>query len=76
MTPYANLSGDSGVRAYTIAATAIEVQFADGRVYVYNYTVPGRAKVETMKRLARAGRGLSTYISQHVRGAYAARRDA
>ena len=76
MTPYANHSGDSGVRAYAIAATAIEVQFADGTVYVYNYTIPGRAKVEAMKRLARSGRGLSTYISQQVRGAYADKRDA
>ncbi len=75
MTPYNNLSGASGVRAYAIAARAIHVEFADGKVYEYTYASAGRDKVEQMKYLARAGQGLSTYISQHVRDAYAQRFD-
>jgi hypothetical protein len=75
MMPYANLSGASGVRAYQISARAISVKFGDGRVYDYSYTSAGPDKVEQMKTLARAGQGLSTYISQHVRDGYASRRD-
>ena len=71
MQPYA--SDGSGVIAWEAAPDAIGVQFADGTVYVYTHAVTGRAKVERMKRLARAGRGLATYISQHVGDAYAAR---
>ena len=71
MTPYRRLAGDSGVLAYRSAPTEIKVQFVDGRVYTYTYASAGRDQVEQMKRLAQAGRGLSTYISQHVRDGYA-----
>ncbi len=74
LTPYANLSGDSGVRAYRIRAASIEVQFVDGRVYVYDAARPGPRHVNAMKTLARTGRGLSTYISRHIRENYAAKR--
>ena len=49
-------------------------RFVDGAVYVYTYASAGRRHVEAMKRLARAGAGLSTYISRYIRAAYAARR--
>jgi hypothetical protein len=68
--PYQNLSGDSGVTAYAIDADAIHVKFAD-ETYTYNYARPGRTEVEHMKTLARTGRGLSTYISRHVKTRYA-----
>ena len=71
MQRYANAA--SGVRAFESAPSAILVQFADGGVYLYNHGVTGRARVERMKRLAREGRGLATYISQHVGHDYAAR---
>ena len=71
MQRYRRLSGDSGVLAYSVSADAIAVQFVDGRVYTYTYASTGRARVEQMKRLARAGQGLATYISQHVRADYA-----
>ena len=73
MTRYAN--PQSGVRSYRIAAGAILVRFADGAVYRYDETAPGLAHVERMKELARAGRGLATYISQHVGSDYAAKFD-
>lgn len=72
MTPYRNLSGRSGVRAYRIGPDHIAVWFhgRDGP-YLYDHRHPGRAAVETMIALARAGRGLSTYIAQVVGTDYA-----
>ena len=75
MKRYRNLEGHSGVLAYDIRPDAIAVRFAGGDVYDYTYVRPGRTHVEAMKRLALAGRGLSTYISQHVREDYAARHE-
>ena len=72
MTPYANAHA-SGVRAYESSPRAIKVQFADGTVYVYTHDSTGRARVERMKRLAREGKGLATFISRHVQQAYASR---
>jgi hypothetical protein len=42
-------------------------------VYLYDYESAGRICIEEMKRLAVAGRGLATYISQHVKKNYAAK---
>lgn len=68
---YARRHGDSGLVAYATDPRGIAVQFGDGSVYVYDVDRPGRVHVAEMKRLAKAGEGLSTYISQHVRGNYA-----
>ncbi|AET88785.1 MULTISPECIES: hypothetical protein [Caballeronia] len=64
MQPYENLAGNSGVEAFDILRDGIKVRFASGGTYLYDYRVPGRTRVEEMKRLARAGRGLSTYIAR------------
>lgn len=64
MQPYRNLAGNSGVEAFDILRDGIKVRFVNGGTYLYDYRVPGRTRVEEMKRLARAGRGLSTYISK------------
>lgn len=72
MKPYKGLSGSSGIERFKILDDAIEIQFRHSReVYGYTYEVPGEAHVEQMKQLAEAGRGLSTYISQHVKSRYA-----
>ena len=73
MEPYRALGGDSGVIAYQIGERAIAVQFRSGETYHYTYASAGRGNIERMKRLARAGKGLSTFISQHVREAYASK---
>ncbi|TWI69671.1 hypothetical protein IP91_00744 [Pseudoduganella lurida] len=73
MKRYRNLEGHSGVVAYAIGEDAIAVRFAGGDVYDYTYAATGRARVETMKALAEAGRGLSTFISRYVRDDYARR---
>jgi hypothetical protein len=72
MRPYANLSGDSGILAYEPGPTFIRIQFRSGDPYVYTYESVGQENVERMKVLAAAGKGLSTFISQHpsVRNGY------
>jgi hypothetical protein len=47
------------------------VQFIGGETYLYTYESTGADAVELMKTLAVQGRGLSTFISQSVKGAYA-----
>lgn len=71
MEKYRNLSGRSGVESFQIGMDFIRVRFSgDPTIYVYDYEKPGSDDVEQMKILAIGGRGLSTYISQHVRSQY------
>lgn len=70
MRRYKNLSGTSGVRAYETGADYVIVQFVDGEKYLYSYFCPGKLFVERMKKLAAAGKGLSTYISRNVKDKY------
>jgi hypothetical protein len=70
MTRYPNIQGQSGVIAYEITADSIRIRFRSGDEYLYTYTRPGKVDVERMKTLARQGHGLSTYISQVVKGRF------
>jgi hypothetical protein len=70
---YPDHSRRSGVVAYAVRGDGIAVEFVDGRIYLYNYEVPGRRHVERMKALAAEGSGLSSYISRHVGKRFAAR---
>jgi len=70
---YGNLEGDSGVVAYQSNAGSILVKFVNGSIYLYDHRRPGPGHVAEMQRRAAAGRGLSTYISQIVKDAYARR---
>ena len=63
--PYQNLSGNSGVVEFKNQLDFIIVRFRDGDLYAYTAERVGRDHVEEMKRLAIAGEGLSTYITQH-----------
>jgi hypothetical protein len=65
MKPYLNRDGNSGVVGYENRSDFIIVRFHNGNLYVYTSERVGRHHVEQMKRLAVAGEGLSTYISQH-----------
>jgi hypothetical protein len=71
MTPYRDV--ESGVAAYDIGQSHIDVQFKDGSVYRYTSLSAGRANIDEMARLARAGDGLNTFINQVVRKRYSAR---
>ena len=73
MKRYRNLSGNSGISAFDTGADYIKVQFDDGSIYLYDYTISGIDTVEKMKMLARSGFGLCTYINTHVRDRYAAK---
>ena len=71
MERYLNLSAGSGVESYECGPDWIKVRFSPaGPTYVYDHARPGAERVARMQELARAGRGLSTYISQHVQKAY------
>lgn len=71
MQRYGNHSGESGVVAYDIDAGQIVVQFRSGQRYLYTEDSAGAENIARMQELARAGRGLSSYISQHVHDGYA-----
>lgn len=75
MHRYRNLDGTSGVHAYQLLDDAIAVRFANGAVYIYDEATTGKDAVLQLRRLAVAGRGLATYISQHVQDRYADRLD-
>lgn len=74
MIPYGNKSGNSGVKAYSISSNYIDVMFVDGTTYTYTNSSAGNTTIKEMKNLAKAGKGLSTYISQHVKDKYAEKR--
>jgi len=67
MEPYKNVEGHSGVTGYEVTTEGIVVEFNHDAVYRYTYKSAGKKTIEKMKRLAKTGRGLSTYISQSVR---------
>ncbi|MFL6631806.1 MAG: hypothetical protein ACJ8HJ_05775 [Massilia sp.] len=71
MQRYGNQSRESGVVAYDIDAGRITVQFRNGERYLYTEDSAGAANIARMQELARAGRGLSSFISQHVHDRYA-----
>jgi len=73
MRAYGNLSGNSGVKAYQIRDGEIEVEFVNGQAYRYDDASTGAGRIRKMQRLARDGRGLSTYISREIRRDYAER---
>jgi len=67
MKKYLNKEGHSGVTGYEVNSNSIAVEFKHDAVYLYTYKSAGKKVIEKMKSLAKAGRGLSTYISQNVK---------
>ncbi len=70
MRKYQNKSDESGVSYFECGTDYIIVQFQNNTKYLYNYIRPGRNHAEKMKMHANKGKGLSTYISQHVKDNY------
>lgn len=64
MKRYGNRSGKSGVVAYELRPGAIVIAFVGGEKYEYTQASAGLDGVATMQRLAVAGEGLSTFVSQ------------
>ncbi len=71
MERYKNLGGNSGVAAFEIGPDFIRVKFHDGTVYLYTYASAGSRNIERMKRLARNGQGLNSFIDTDVHNLYA-----
>ncbi|MFM0194065.1 hypothetical protein [Paraburkholderia strydomiana] len=72
MQRYGNRSGKSGVVAYEIGDNFVAARFNSGTTYWYSKKSVGAKHVAALKRLAKQGEGLGTYISQHpdVRDGY------
>lgn len=68
--PYRKVHAASGVVAYAFDNDAMHIQFRNGDVYVYTPAATGRLHLKVMRQLARAGAGLSTYISRQIRNRY------
>lgn len=71
MPRYANLSGKSGITSYDIGPGFITIGFRDGRHYVFTYGSAGRACVQHMVELAKAGRGLNSFLNEQGWDKYA-----
>ncbi len=70
MRSYRNLSGNSGVTAFQRGRTYIRVEFSGESVYRYTHQSAGRNNIDEMKRLARQGEGLNSFINCEVRTLY------
>ncbi|WP_319567948.1 hypothetical protein [Cohaesibacter marisflavi] len=73
MTPYEDSDHDSGVAAYEIGSSYIDVQFKSGAAYRYSSRSVGAANLNQMIQLARAGEGLNSFINRVVPNSYEAR---
>ena len=73
MTPYRDWDQDSGIRAYEIGSTHVDVAFKDGAVYRYTSVSAGQANLDRMIVLARAGDGLHEFINRAVKTRYSER---
>ena len=70
--PYKSRSPNTGVATYEILDSAIILEFKNRKHrYLYNSEIPGAKHVAAMSELAKSGKGLSTYVNQHVRENYA-----
>jgi hypothetical protein len=67
VTPYRDWDQDSGIRAYEIGSTHMDVAFKDGAVYRYTSLSAGQANIDRMIMLARAGDGLNEFINRAVK---------
>ncbi len=74
MEKYGDHTRQHGVIAYEIWPDSIDVEFTSGWIYRYTHERPGQLRVDRMKELARSGKGLSTFISKHVKNRHASRR--
>lgn len=71
MERYRNSGGDSGVSSYGIGSDYIIVKFTGTfRTYRYSYRKAGQNHVENMKRLAKSGSGLNSYINRYTKKLY------
>jgi len=73
MELYKNLGGDSGIEAFELGEGSIKVRFKDQAVYLYSNSSAGAVNIDHMKKLARQGHGLNSFINTSVREKYEAK---
>lgn len=68
METYRNYGGNSDVARFEIAAGAIIIEFMSGthRHYLFDEVRPGPGHVQRLQVLAITGRGLNSYIAEHL----------
>jgi len=69
MILYKNVHGNSGVKSYYLGDDYILIEFNDA-YYLYSFDSAGYEAVVEMKRKAKKGKGLSGFISKHIRERY------
>jgi Fic family protein len=57
----------SGITGYKPLTDGIILEFKSKDLYLYNHDSPGKEHVDQMKKLAKKGSGLTTYVNQSVR---------
>jgi hypothetical protein len=68
MQIYGDTSGTSGIESYLIGDDFISIKFkTKPKVYPYTNLEHTKHHIDQMKVLATRGRGLGTYINQHLR---------
>jgi hypothetical protein len=70
-TSYRNLSGDAGIVDYELLEDSLILTFKGGERYLYTEKSVGQANLDAMRHLAVSGRGLTTFVNQHIRSRYA-----
>ncbi|MES2566793.1 MAG: hypothetical protein V4565_08000 [Bacteroidota bacterium] len=70
MSRYKNTSGNAGILSYSLGKDYIKIMFKRGETYLYTYNSTGKTRIEKMKKLALAGKGLTTYINIFVKNKY------
>jgi Arc/MetJ family transcription regulator len=73
MQKYGNGRDEPDVTAFAIGPSSITLEFAGGDRYLYTDESVGPATISTMQVLAKAGRGLSAFISTDLRGRYSSK---
>jgi len=68
LEPYRNIEGGLGVVAYGFDEDRITVRLHTGNTLCFTHASAGRANVEYMKLLARAGDGLNRFIYKEAKG--------
>jgi len=66
--PYRNMERGLGVVAFAIGDDHIAITLHTGQTLCFTYGSAGRAHVEHMKLLARAGEGLTRFIYNEAKG--------
>lgn len=70
---YRNLSGNSPIRRYSLDEAGLNVEFAGGGAYRYDYHSLDPETLATLKRCAVRGEGLATHIRKYAYHNYAYR---